>query len=231
MRGYHRLIRYGVIPGAICVLTRDSLRWPDEIYNFFLHNGFRSLAFNVEEVENNNRRSSLTTTDDITDEYRRFISRIYDLWYKDAGSLSIREFTDMFSIISRKRHDPCYQRRPLETQTLAILTIHKNGDISTFSPEFAGGKSTLFDNFVIGNIASIKKVEDIIGGTTLVRIEREVREGIKACSETCLYFDLCGGAYTSNKFFENGSLRSTETTACRLHRQTLSSVIIDKLSV
>jgi uncharacterized protein len=59
MRGFVLLKEHGILPGAICVLTRISLRYPEEIFTFFFDNGFRDIAFNVEEVENFNTQSSL----------------------------------------------------------------------------------------------------------------------------------------------------------------------------
>jgi hypothetical protein len=46
-----------------CVLTRESLRYPEEIFAFFLDNGTRSVGFNLEEVENANTTSSFTRSD------------------------------------------------------------------------------------------------------------------------------------------------------------------------
>nr|WP_063817907.1 cyclophane-forming radical SAM/SPASM peptide maturase GrrM/OscB [Herbidospora sakaeratensis] len=231
MRGYELLTGHGIPLGAICVLTRESLRHPDEIFAFFLGNGFTSVGFNVEEVENGNTSSSLTERGgEVAGEYRRFMDRIYDLWRAEAGRLSVREFGDLSWIIRHKFSDPGYQRRPLETQPLGIITIQKDGTISTFSPEFAGAKSPEYGDFSIGNILDVDELDDVQDDANLRRIVQAVDAGIQACADECLFFDLCGGAYTSNKFFENGSLTSTETTACRLHRQELSAVLIEKLS-
>src|SRR5262249_28891702 len=55
-----RLLKEAQIPyHVICVLTRESLRWPDEIFDFFLDLGVRYLCFNVEEIEGAHRISSL----------------------------------------------------------------------------------------------------------------------------------------------------------------------------
>jgi uncharacterized protein len=230
MRGYMSLVERGIRPGAICVLTRQSLSYPDEIFDFFADHGFRSIGFNVEEVENSNVTSSLTGLGEIAEEYRCFIGRIYERWQQDPSKITVREISDLLSVIDNKRKYPDYQRKPFETQCLAIITVHKNGDLSTFSPEFAGARSEEFNDFIVGNINSPGSLEEVLTGSLIERIESEVQRGIRACARTCLYFDLCGGAYTSNKFFENGSLCSTETTACRLHRQTLSEVVIEKLT-
>jgi len=233
MAGYRTLARHGIRPGAICVLRRESLRYPDEIFDFFVQNGFRSVGFNVEEVENRNLISTLTLDgpgSTVRDEYRLFAERLYELWLQDPTRIAIREFVDLQSVIGQKLLDRAYIRHPLETQPLAIVTVQKNGDMSTFSPEFAGGQSAEFANFVVGNINQVTEIEDVLGSPIFQAVAAEVAAGIDACSESCMWFDLCGGAYTSNKFFEHGSLRSTETTACLLHRQTLADVVLNEMA-
>lgn len=233
MAGFRKLVAHGIVPGAICVLRRESLQFADEIFDFFVQNGFRSVGFNVEEVENRHLTSTLTPTDSgkaIRDEYRKFVERLYERWSRDPSRITIREFDDLFSVISQKLADKEYIRQPLETQPLAIVTIQKNGDVSTFSPEFAGGMSARYSNFVIGNINELKDLDQLASSPVLHLINADVQQGIDACADSCPYFDLCGAGYTSNKFFENNSLASTETTACRLHRQELTDMVIAQLA-
>jgi hypothetical protein len=45
-----------------------------------------------------------------------------------------------------------------------------------------------------------------------------------------MYYDICGGRYLSNKHAEHGCVETTETVACKLHRQIVASVILNKLA-
>jgi hypothetical protein len=45
-----------------------------------------------------------------------------------------------------------------------------------------------------------------------------------------MYYDICGGRYLSNKHAEHGCVEATETVACKLHRQIVASVILNKLA-
>jgi len=234
MQGFARLKDQGILPAVICVLTRESLCYPDEIFSFFLENGFDYIAFNVEEVENSNAVSSFSIAGSldrtvIVEEYRNFMSRMYELWRPHAPTITIREFRDMFSAFRGLLRDNGYRRQSVETDDLGIVTIQKNGDITTFSPEFAGAKSAEYENFVVGNIRH-DSIETILGHPMFVLMRENLREGIRRCEESCMWFALCGGAFTSNKYFENGSLASTETTTCLLHRQTLASVLLERLA-
>jgi uncharacterized protein len=236
MRGFKLLKDHGILPGVICVLTRTSLRYPDEIFSFFLDNGVRKLAFNVDEVEGLNTKSSFASHGalsraGIVREYREFMSRLFELWRPYSRQLLLREFVDLFSVIRTLLRDNDYCREPDETVGLRIITIQKNGDITTFSPEFAGVSSVYFDNFIVGNITEPDSLEAVHRHPVFLRMRKEIAEGKRMCADSCPYYRLCGGAFASNKYFENGSLKSTETTTCVLYRQTLASVLLDTLCV
>ena len=235
LRGFHLLQDHGVEPAALAVLTRESLDYPDEIFSFFLENDIWSFGFNVEEVENQHTETSFgvrqggTLPAWLREKYRAFFSRLFDLWWPLRGFVSIREIHDVIHGIQWKLKDPSYQRQPDESTRLGIITIAKNGDMTTFSPEFAGAEVPEFNNFVVGNILSIKKLEDILSNSTFRRLERLVERGRRCCAESCLYFDLCGSAFISNRYFETGSIDRAESMACVLQRKIVSEVILEKL--
>lgn len=232
MRGINLLKEYGLDFGVICVLTKESLNYPEEIFEFFYKNDVKWIGFNVEEIENNHRSTSLHSEelDYVVKKYRSFMSHLFDLWKPYQDKIIIREFKNICSAINNKLQDRNFYCIPDETRKLRIVTIQKNGDITTNSPEFAGGKNEELKDFIVGNINSQNPFENIINNDVYLKLQIEIENGIKNCANTCLYFDLCGGGSPSNKYFENGSISSTKTTTCILHRQTLASVVIDKLS-
>lgn len=123
--------------------------------------------------------------------------------------------------------NPHFVRRPDETLPFAIITVSRDGRFSTFSPELVGMKSQRYGDFFIGN------VEDDPFEATLVsrraQLFDEIDQGIKACQNTCPYFAFCGGAYLSNRIVEHDDFCATETNACRLHRQALSKLVVDRM--
>jgi len=231
VRGFDLLRSMGLEPGILCVLTAESLRHPDRLFGFFHDLGCRWVGFNVEEVENAHRRSSLMMSrrGEIEARYRKFIDRFFELWQEHERPFAVREFDDVLNVI-KYTHDGGEDqfRSPDETLGLVILTVQKNGNISTYSPEFAGGVSPELNNFVIGNVHT-SDFDQLHSDTVYQEIRRRVVNGIRNCASTCRWFMFCGGAYTSNKFFENDNLESTETTACRLHRQILADAVLTGL--
>lgn len=235
LRGFHLLQDQGVEPAALAVLTRESLDHPDEIFSFFLENDIWSFGFNIEEVENQNSSSSLGVhhADPPTwlrKKYRQFFSRLFDLWWPLRHYVSIREIQDLAHGIERKLADPSYQRQPDESTPLGIVTIAKNGDITTFSPEFAGAEAPEFDDFVVGNILEISSLTDILDSSVFHRMEAQAAAGRQECAKSCLYFDLCGSAFLSNRYFETGRFDGAESTSCILQRQIAARTVLDKLT-
>jgi uncharacterized protein len=188
------------------------------------------VGFNVEEVENAHRQSSLVLLppEEREARYRTFVGRFYELWQAHGRPFAVREFDDVLNVVKYTHDGLVHFRTPDETLGLAILTVQKNGDLSTYSPEFAGGVSAEMENFVIGNVHT-SDFDRLHESPAYQRIRQGVIAGIRNCASTCQWFMFCGGAYTSNKFFENGTLESTTTTSCRLHRQILSETVLTQL--
>jgi uncharacterized protein len=236
LRGFQRLRSHGLSPGIICVLTRESLKYPLEICSFFLDIGTEYLCFNLEETENMNRQSSFSlvhasvSPEQLTEEYMTFMSKFFDAWRPHATRMVVREFRDMASSFYRVRLDPCHHTRPMETVDFAIITIQKNGDVSSFSPELAGATSLEFGNFVLGNIKT-NTLRSIVTQDAFLNLRSQVAQSVANCRSSCEYFAVCGGGFISNKYAENGSITSTETITCLLHRQALASVLLDKLTL
>jgi uncharacterized protein len=236
VRGLKLLQEYGINTGGIAVLTAQSLDYPDEIFNFFLEHDFTWIGFNVEELENANvvtslhsRQGEARVSPEMICKYRGFMGRLFDLWVEHNRRLEIREFFIKCMTIDNKRKDPAYYHVRDEVRDLGIITFQKNGDMSTHAPELAGGVSETYNNFVVGNIHTMGELDDFLGNEYYMRIRDDINQGLQNCADECMYFDLCGGGSPSNKFYENGSLKSTQTGTCVLHQQTVSSVILEKL--
>jgi uncharacterized protein len=225
MRGIGLLQKHEIPFHVISVLTRDSLLCPDELYDFYCENGIISVGFNVEEIEGPNQTSSLTGQDTYT-LYTAFLQRFFDLTAAGAVPLQVREFDTYLGLLQARAH-----AGPLRTQEatpLAILSVDCEGNFTTFSPELLGLKSDRYGDFVIGRI----QTDSIIGAMETEKfraISRDIQAGVRRCQETCSYFKFCGGGAPVNKYFENGTFDSTETLFCRLGRQAVMDVVLDKL--
>lgn len=225
MRGIE-LLQVNAIPfHVISVLTRDSLDYPDELYAFYVEHGIEQVGFNVEEIEGPNRQSSLAAPDGEA-RYREFLSRFYDLVARGPAPLRVREFESGFAAITAPQREP---PRLQETRPFAIVSVDCDGNFSTFSPELLGLPSAEFGDFALGNVHA-DAFADAARTARFSAMEASIGAGVARCAGTCSYFQLCGGGAPANKYFENGSFDSTETLFCRLTRQAMLDMLLDKLS-
>jgi len=228
MRGVE-LLRKNKIPfGVVAVISDKSLDYPDEIFQYFVDMDVDGIGFNIEEVEGVNQASSLK--DNPEGRVRSFLQRVYDL-NKEAGfPLKIREF----EIAKENILDPHQNRGPdgvyfnLETNPLSMINVDCYGNFSTFSPELLGQTTDKYGSFNFGNVGRHPFFE-ATQAENFQAIYQDVLEGNKMCAETCEYYAFCGGASPSNKYYENGSFKSAETSHCRCMIQMPMDIVLEDL--
>lgn len=230
------LLRKNNLPlRALSVLTDYSLDYPDEIYAFFKEHEFSYVGFNAEEQEAYNQHSSFGSykspnTKQLSLRFKTFMSRIFDLWEADRRPFELREFNELIDIIVRFKASD-FNEGILNSPSIAfsIITISKDGDITTFSPEMAGGTAENPKKFVIGNVSEIQSFDELEKNDNFLHQRDAIFQGIRNCAKECHYFSLCGGGCPANKFYENSNFESTKTMACILTKQIISDVVIEKL--
>lgn len=224
MRALRMLQSAGIHCNVISVLTRETLAQPDRLFDFYRDTGIHDVSFNVEEREGVNHATSLSAPA-IEQEFSRFFRRFLERMRADPTRLTLRELRTAVGVL---RADGMPAGANQESEPLRILTIGVDGSVSTFSPEFMGIKSEPYDDFVFGNIVT-DSLATIVARVVQSRLHRDIVDGLGACARNCAWFKYCGGGSPSNKYFENGSVRSTETLFCRLTRQTLLDAVLDML--
>lgn len=219
MRGISYLNKNSIEFSVIAVLTQESLQYPDEIFNFFVENKITKVGFNIEESEGANQDSSLSKAG--TDSrYRDFMIRLYDLVKQFKNSLEVREFERVKRSILNGGDITLGQ-----SYAFTIISIDHKGDFMTFSPELLSMDSSEYGKFVLGNVVT-DSFESVCRTEKFKKINSDIQSGVELCRETCQYFSLCGGGAPANKYFENGSFKSTETMYCRYTQKILTDIVL-----
>jgi uncharacterized protein len=210
---------------VITVLTRDTLDYPDELFDFYSSNKIATVAFNVEEIEGPHQNSSLQASDAYA-KFTRFMSRFYDLVEQNGHRISVREFNSAMSALlwrCKERLAKCQQINPFE-----IISVDVRGNFSTFSPELLGLTSLEYGDFVFGNVET-EALESARECEKFQAVHRDIQRGVELCEQTCSYFNYCGGGAPVNKYFENGRFDSTETMFCRFAKKAVFDVVLSKI--
>lgn len=205
-QGILTLKRNGLPFTVIAVVDESSICRAKELYSYFADLGCKWLGINIEENECANVR---VVKDDSSVEM--FWAELFEAWQADLR-VEIREFTKilywMNTILAKKTYDLSNTRYDL------FPTVAFNGDFVFLSPELLGGSSPSHNNFVVGNV-----MQDSLFGhaerANDISYVSDYNEGVFQCSMECDYFSLCKGGQASNKFYENGSLATTQTAYCR----------------
>jgi uncharacterized protein len=205
---------------AITVLTHASLEFPDELHEFYEDNGIERVGFNVEEIEGGHTKSSLLAKD-ADRRYRAFMRRFLELVDEHRGNPVVREADMAFGMLQTAKVEG--EMRDQQNAPWAIVSVGVDGGFTTFSPELIGVQSKDYGDFMLGNVLR-DSFDDAKKSPRFVALDGDIEAGVAACRDSCPYFDACGGGAPANKYFENGSMRSTETLYCRLTKKALIDV-------
>ena len=223
MRGVARLQEAGVQFGTISVLTDFTLDYPEEFYDFFVTNGIRSIAFNIDEVEGVNRHSSLESPASVV-RYKRFLTRILERFEYHRGAVKIREVRENMAAIVSGMPDPVNST----SHPFSIVNIDYLGNISTFSPELVTARMADGRDFAMGNVLT-GSLEEMLESPVFQEASSEIATGLQQCRDSCDYWAFCGGGSPSNKFFEHGRFDVTETRNCQVHKKGTVDVLMQYL--
>jgi uncharacterized protein len=195
---------------AIAVVGNEGLGHAEEIYSFFAELGCVELGINIEESEGINHAPNMATK--VVDQ---FWDDLWQAWSRDPR-LRVREIDQMIAwmaVVSGQEQGANSSRDPFPT-------IGWDGDVVLLSPELLGASSERYRNFVVGNVLEENLCAITRRGVREVYVQDFVR-GMTDCEKSCEYFSYCLGGQASNKFFELGSTRGTETRFCITQAQRL----------
>ena len=109
-----------------------------------------------------------------------------------------------------------------------ILSVDWEGNFSTFDPELLSVASDRYGSFNLGNLKDLSLVEST-HTDQFRRLMADMSSGVDTCHKGCEYFGLCGGGIGSNRFWEHGTLASSETNACRFGTQIPVQVLLERV--
>lgn len=223
MRGIATLRRHDIPFHVICVVGAESLDAADEIADFMIELGPTEVGFNIEELEGAHRQTSLSGV--LPGRYRAFLARILDRAAR-SGRLVVRE--EEAVRLQLKNNDFGRAMSNDQNVPFAIVSVDREGGISTFSPELAGQKLPWGGRFTFGQLGETD-LPQVLADTGFQRVWQEIAAGTSACARECPYMRLCGGGAPANKFAECGSFAATETLHCRFSQQQAIEAVLRHL--
>ena len=222
MKGIEALHRHEVPFHCISVVTADAMEQPERMYRFFRDNGISEVGFNVEEQEGINTTSSMQGSE-MEEKYTNFLRAFWRLSEKDGYPVILREFDQVIGLIQGEQR----MKQNELNRPFSILSVDSQGNFSTFDPELLSVASDRYGSFNLGNLRDLSLVEST-QTDQFKRLMNDMSRGVDSCQKSCEYFGLCGGGNGSNKFWEHGTLASSETHACRFGTQIPVKVLLER---
>jgi uncharacterized protein len=221
MTGLRRMQDAGVPVSVISVIGHEALQDPDAFYFFFAENHIELVGLNVQEIEGVNSKSYISEHERRLEGWKKFLSRVFYLSCTD-GRVGFRELVHNVGAVRSGK----FQQRSAETTPFHILTFSASGDFTTFSPELLDQSTPAHGRLRQGNVKEIS-YSDLLLAPHYTKIRNEIAAGVKACSESCEYFGVCGGGAPANKLGEHGSFSATRTAYCEFCRIAEYDVLLD----
>jgi uncharacterized protein len=221
LAGIRALREHGVPFNVISVLSDQSLEAPAEMLEFYLSEQIEDVCFNVEESEGEHV-SGLFASSNPRERFRTFLHEFWHLARKSGRIRLIREIDGMLPRVFRPGGK---EVRNIQTEPFGMLNVDCHGNVSSFSPELLGLKSSAYGDFLIGNILR-DSLEQMRTGPIMQALSRDIAAGVAACRRSCEYYSVCGGGAPINKLAENGSFTSTATSFCTLTQMVPTDLIL-----
>jgi uncharacterized protein len=218
LRGITYLRVHGIPFSIISVVSNTGIAMPLELLEFLTTLGCHSVGFNIEETEGINTDRQPPTAVQAEEFWRRVLS-----WTREhPAAPPVREVERLAEYLRliRSGQRAEWDRRRLDP----IPTVSWKGDVVLLSPELADTPAPEYGDFVAGNVLE-RPLTEILRDAHRLSYVRDFLTGLDRCQAECEFFDFCRGAQAANRYFENGSLMTTETNYCRVSRQALVTAL------
>lgn len=109
MKACSVLKKHGAEFNILCVVTPQTVRYVEKIYNFYKKNGFNYLQFIpcLDSLENEQAATESSLT---AEEYGEFLVKIYNLWerdFKKGNYISIRHIDNYINMLLGRGTESC----------------------------------------------------------------------------------------------------------------------------
>ncbi len=179
----------------LCVVTANSARHIEQIYNFFKKAEFRYLQF-IPCIGPLDEEAFSSVYQAKTKVYASFLKRLFKLWFDDYMSgyyVSIRFFDNLITAAAGYPPEQCGMSGYCNGQFVI------EGDGSTFPCDFY-----CVDNWKTGNINK-NTFEEIANAPTMIKF-RQTSILKDAKCDACSYYPLCrGGCRRDRDYSTNGA--------------------------
>lgn len=197
MQAVKILMDYKLKFGLLAVVTKENIKNPKEIYNFFINNGFKSFDF-LPCIETNKHTGEMIGAFITASEFANFMIQVFDFWIKDDNpDIHIRYFDNILKGILGGKPTLCKFAGTCSN----FLTIDCNGDIYPCD-NFVGYSALKFGNILNDDLQTViesYKYKNFVEKINAIKPECSNCEWYQICQGGCPYYRYMSGQSFSNE--------------------------------
>ncbi len=174
MEGIKILWKNGIEPSVICTVSRETLPFPLETFNFLVSQGFKKIKYSP-VFDSTKDKFSITS-----DEWFEYLKTVFYRWFEIGDpTIRIRDLDEIIVWLVKKPLNLCTINRTC----LHWVSVDPNGNL--YPCEY------LRKRYYYGNIKEIEQLSDIIHSAGYQEFERVYKKVPLKCQE-CKFFPMCG---------------------------------------
>ena len=208
MEAIKTLQKFDMPFGVLTVITSETAKRPNELFNFFLSN----KIFNINFIPYSTPAEWLSPT-----EYSCFLTNFFDLWFDlNNPEFYVRDFSNIIARIFGLESSMCEYSNCFGN----YLGLDTNGDIY-MCDLLIGNK-----RFLIGNIKN-DTLEQVLTSPQFTMLQKIARKNSPSCQK-CPLFLICTGGCMYRRFLGNSALPGKDIYCSS--RKKIILHILDKLN-
>jgi uncharacterized protein len=189
VKGFDRLVKYGITPEILCVVSSYNVKQPLKVYNYFKGLGARYMTFLPLVVRDSKNPSGVSDDSVPSGEFGLFLSRIFDEWIvKDIGSIKVQIFEEAARTAFGQEHTLCIFKK----ECGGVPVVEHTGD-------FYSCDHYVDPDHFLGNILDNSLVY-YLGSEEQKAFGRAKLTGLPAYCRECEVLPMCNGECPRNRF-------------------------------
>lgn len=206
------LLRLGGECGIVCVVTKKSLPYAEEIFNFFISEGLTNIHLSP-YAEMNPETGEIDERSLTAEEFGAFIVKIFHAWKAlNNPEVKVRIIDNFLQGLLGGRMELCTFARNCSHH----LLVEVNGDV------FICGRNANNPKFYVGNIPQSKLI-DIIASDAFQGLSKKMPQTSEVC-ERCKWFNICRGGCSYYKLLASDGFEPNVEYFCEGYKMILTEL-------
>jgi len=207
VKGFQHLLKWGVIPEILCVVSSENVKYPVGIYNLFKEAGAKFMTFLPLVERDINSPTGVSDRSVPPDEFGYFLSSVFDEWVEnDVGNIKVQIFEEAARCAFNQEHTLCIFR----VNCGGVPVVEHNGD-------FYSCDHYVSRDHLLGNI-NTTSLADLLESDRQIAFGMAKSHTLPDYCKQCEVIQMCNGECPRNRFTYTPDGKAGLNYLCRGYR-------------